>query len=294
MLLTKSEKRASLVISTIGGRIGEEIERIALSRRSGLSGIKEICIRAEGRSSVVIGEERIPLYSTVTKAETEKLMSRLCDGALYAYRDSIASGYLTLKGGVRVGISGYAKYEYKSFVGVSDIRSLLFRIPGHACEFAERLYEIFSEGVGSGMLIYSPPGVGKTTALRSLASSLGTGRSPYRVAVIDERCEFDEEDYADAEVDILKGYKRRRGIEIATRTMAPEIIMIDEIGADDAEGIAAVSKCGIPLIATAHAGSYEELLMRSALYTLIGSGVFDVFVGISYSDGEYRLTVNRR
>ncbi len=294
MLSVRSEEKVRYAVLLIGGRAEEEIVRLAESRHSGLSGIREICLRAQGRSSVLIDTERLALCTKYTKEETESLVSRLCDGALYAHRDSIASGYLTLKGGIRVGVSGYAKYEYKSFVGVSDIRSLLFRIPGHACEFSEELYEIFSEGVGSGMLIYSPPGVGKTTALRSLAKSLGSGKSPYRVAVVDERCEFDEEDYIDAEVDILKGYKRKRGIEIATRTMSPEIIMIDEIGAEDAEGIGAVSRCGIPLIATAHAGSYGELLEKSSLYPLVGSGVFEVFVGISKAEGRYSLTVNKR
>ncbi len=294
MLLTKTEERVRVVLSQLPVRAAAEITRLAAGRREGLAGIREICIRAEGRSSLLLDGEKLPLHTSVSAEEMDKTVSRLCDGALYSKRDSIASGYITLSGGIRVGVTGYAKYEYKSFVGVSDIRSLLFRIPGHVCEFAEELHRIFLDGVGSGMLIYSPPGVGKTTALRSLAKSLGSGKSPYRVAVVDERCEFDEEDYRGSEVDILKGYKRKRGIEIATRTMSPEIVMIDELGADDADGVAMVSRCGIPLIATAHAGSYAELLERQALYPLIGSGVFSVFVGIERGEGGYRLRVNRR
>jgi stage III sporulation protein AA len=294
MVLCSSEPKVSFAVSLIGGQLSEEIVRIASGRRLGISGVREISLRASARSSVVIGEERIPLSYVMSRAEMEALVSRICEGALYAHRDSIASGFVSLKGGIRVGISGFAKYEHKSLVGVSDIRSLLFRIPGHACAFSDRLYEVFSEGIGNGMLIFSPPGVGKTTALRFLAKRLGTEINACRVAVVDERCEFDEQDYADAEVDILKGYKRRRGIEIATRTMSPDIIIIDEIGADDAEGISAVARCGIPIVATAHAGSYEELLSRSALYPLIGSGVFSVFVGIFKAAGEYSLTVDRR
>ena len=293
MLTTKNEQRALYAISLIGGAVAEEITRVCRTRRSGVSGLREISLRAVGRSSVGFSEERVPLYTALGKDEVEQIAKRLCDGALYAHRDTIASGYITLKGGIRVGISGYAKYEYKSFVGVSDISSLLFRIPGHACDFSQELYSAFLQGVGSGMLIYSPPGAGKTTALRSLALSVGSGRGARRVAVIDERCEFDEEDYAGAEVDILKGYKRRRGIEIATRTMSPEILMIDEIGADDAEGIGAVSKCGIPLIATSHAASLEELRSKPSLSALLSSGVFDVFVGIRREGERYLLTVDR-
>lgn len=294
MVLSRTEEKASYALSLIGGGVADEIIRISSKRRSGLSGIREISVRSEGRCSVVIEEERIALLRSPSRGEMDDIVTRICDGALYAHRDSIASGYVSLKGGIRVGVGGYAKYEYKSFVGVSDIRSLLFRIPGHICEFEDELVSVFSEGVGSGMLIYSPPGVGKTTALRALAKRLGGGVNPRRVAVIDERCEFDEEDYRSGEVDILKGYRRKKGIEIATRTMSPDVIIIDEIGADDAEGIAAVSRCGIPLIASAHAGGFDELMSRGSLYSLIGMGTFGTFVGITRRAGGYSLTVDRR
>jgi stage III sporulation protein AA len=294
MVETKREGRARAVIELLPRKIRDEIEGLSRTRRGGLSEVREIRLRREGRSHIVIGRERLPLYSVISREETDSLVTALCDGALYAHRDSIASGYLSLPGGVRVGICGYAKYEYKSFVGVSDIRSLLFRIPGDTCEFSEELYEVYKGGIGHGMLIYSPPGVGKTTALRSLAASIGSGRWPARVAVIDERCEFDEDDYRSMEVDVLKGYKRKTGIEIATRTMSPDVVMIDEIGGGDAESVSGVIKCGIPLIATAHAGSLEELLSRKALFPLFECGAFDVFVGISVSGGRYCLTVDRK
>jgi len=144
------------------------------------------------------------------------------------------------------------------------------------------------------MLVYSPPGVGKTTALRSLAMSIGSGSDAKRVAVIDERCEFPEEDFASAEVDILKGYKRKNGIEIATRTMSPEVIIIDEIGADEAAGVAMAVRTGIPLIATAHAASADEVLGKPSLSPLFECGVFDLLVGISFAEGKYRLTVTQK
>ena len=162
------------------------------------------------------------------------------------------------------------------------------------CAFADELYRVFTAGIGSGMLIYSPPGVGKTTALRSLAANIGSGRWARRVAVIDERCEFIVEDYANSQVDILRGYRRRAGLEIATRTMSPDIVMIDELGGDDAASVASVVRCGIPLIATAHAKSIDELYSKVSLAPLLSAGVFSVFVGISLDAGEYSLTVDRK
>lgn len=293
MLGIREKSRAERVLGLLPTALAQEINRLATGRRDGLSGIREIRIRRGGVCTVLIGSENIRLFSSVDKEETEALVDRLLDGALYAHRDSIAEGYVSLDGGIRVGICGSAAYDGDRLVGVSNMRSLLFRIPSGECEFADELYELYLSGIGSGMLIYSPPGVGKTTALRSLASLVGSGKIPKRVAVIDERCEFSEEDYRGCEVDILKGYKRREGIEIATRTMSPDLIMIDEIGADDADAILGVIKCGIPLIATAHAASREELLLKKSLIGLFNCSAFDMIVGISRVGEGYRLSSER-
>ena len=281
------------VIELLPRHIGEEITRLASGRVGGVLEIREIRLRVDGACSMLVGVEHVCLFGRVDREEMDELMSRLTGGALYAHRDSIASGYLSLDCGVRVGLCGSASYDRDDLVGIRDMRSLLFRIPSGRCAFADEIYEIFRQGIGQGMLIYSPPGVGKTTALRSLAKSLGSGRAAMRISVVDERCEFPPEDYDGSEVDILRGYKRPLGIEIATRTLSPQLIMIDEIGKDDAEALMGVVRCGIPLIATAHAAVFSEIMIRPALRPLIECGVFSVFVGISHSNGEYKLRVDR-
>ncbi len=281
------------IIGILPRHIGDEIRRLASGRVGGIYEIREIRIRCDGVCSILIGEESLRLFGRICRDEADELLSRLTGGALYAHRDSIASGFLSLEGGVRVGLCGSAAYDGQDLVGIRDMRSILFRIPSGKCAFADELYEIFACGIGQGMLIYSPPGVGKTTALRSLAKNIGSGRDAMRVAVVDERCEFSPEDYRGCEVDILRGYKRCCGIEIATRTLSPQLIMIDEIGAEDAESLLGVVRCGIPLIATAHASSFSEVMTRPALRPLIECGVFSVFVGINHLGGEYKLKVDR-
>ena len=294
MLAVKNNEKLKLALAYLPERVGMEISRVVGGRREGAQALAEIRIRAGGVCSLVYAKKRIPLFASVSVQEMADTVKRLSEGALYAYRDSIAGGYISLAHGIRVGICGYAKYEDGALVGVSDLRSLVFRIPSGECEFGDEIYRIYRDYAPRGMLIYSPPGVGKTTALRSLAVSIGSGSDAKRVAVIDERCEFPEEDFASAEVDILKGYKRKSGIEIATRTMSPEVIMIDEIGADEAVGVASAIRTGIPFIATAHAGSFDELLCKPGLAPLFECGAFDLFVGISVSDGRYQLAVNQR
>lgn len=284
---------AERVLSLLPVRLADEIKRLAYGRRGGLGSIREIAIRLFGACTLTLGREVIRLYARPDREEMDSLCDRLLGGALYAHRDSISEGYISLGDGIRVGVCGSAGYEDGRLVGVSDMQSLLFRIPTGECEFADELYGIFCQGIGQGMLIYSPPGVGKTTALRSLAASVGGGREPLRVLVVDERREFSIEDYRGCRVDILSGYRRPVGIEIATRTMSAELIMIDELSAEDGELLPSVVRCGIPIVATAHAGGLDEIMKRPALRPLIDLGVFSVFVGIYRSDGEYRLKVDR-
>lgn len=212
---------------------------------------------------------------------------------MYAHRDNIKEGYLTVDGGVRVGICGQARYEGGAFVGVSSISSLVFRIPTAASSNAGLLYDAWQE-CKKGMLIYSPPGVGKTTALRSLVGMLGEGRFGLQVVVVDERCEFIPGDYKSASVDILRGYRRAEGIEIALRVLSADVICVDEIGCSgEAKAILESLNSGVKFIASAHASSYAELTQRVNIKTLLDGGVFDVFVGLSLRDGARVAEITR-
>ena len=293
MLRVESNPRAMTVIELLPGDMALEIARIAESRKDGLFGIREICLRRSGLSELNISGEKICLRTQIDSNGMEILMQKLIGGGLYAHRDSISLGYISLPNGIRVGLCGSAGYDEGRMVGVSKISSLNFRIPTDNCQFAEELLGIFQQGIGSGMLIYSSPGVGKTTALRSLARSVGGGKNSMRVVVVDERFEFFEDAYTSCRVDLLRGYKRREGIEIATRTMSAELIIIDEIGAEDAGLIIDVVRCGVPIVATVHASSFEEIMQKNSLSALIKCKAFETFVGISFGNGIYRLKVDK-
>ena len=293
MQKVRQHNRIQAILDILPQELSREIIRLGEGRASGLSGIREIRLRRGGLCSMTLENESIRLFSSLSDEESEELVSRLCRGAVYAHRDSIAYGYVSLDGGIRVGVCGKASYDGGRLIGISDMRSLVFRIPSGECAFADELYRTYLSGVGSGMLIYSPPGVGKTTALRALAKKLGSGKNRICVCVVDERCEFSEEDYEGCEVDILKGYKRDVGIEIATRTMSPDVIMIDEIGADDAEAILGAVRCGIPLVATAHASSAAEVMSKPSLKPLLACSAFELLVGISHADQGYSLRADR-
>lgn len=292
MQAVKEIGRVESVLRHLPSGVRSEILRRAMARVGGTSSIREIRLRL-GVSSVLFSREWVGLVTRCEREELSDTLESLTGGAVYAERDSMARGYISLPHGVRVGISGRARYDGERLVGVSEVGSLVFRIPTGECEFGEELYSVFSSGIGRGMLIYSPPGVGKTTALRYLAKRISVRKSHTRIAVIDERCEFSGEDFRDTPVELLSGYEKGLGMEIAIRTLSPAVIMVDELSATDAAAVMSVLRSGVPLIATAHATDLSDLKCRAGLSELIGSGAFSVFVGISYGAGGYLLSVER-
>ena len=274
----------SVLLPYLPRGVGEEILRLSAARGISPTEISEIRIRSGARSLVRISRELIPLFVRVGEADIREALRAMCGGALYAHRDRIRSGYISLSCGIRVGICGRAGYEGDDFVGVSDVTSLLYRIPTARSEHGEELYSAW-RGVERGMLIFSPPGLGKTTALRTLVSLIAK-REGLAISVIDERSEFFTDDGAGG-VDVFRGYKRAEGMEIALRVMSPEVIVVDEIGGEGEARLMLESlNSGVKIIATAHAATPEELSRRVGILPMLHANVFDVFVGLGLEGGE--------
>ena len=253
--------------------IVKEIERIGEKRLDYPLGLSEIRIRCKARSSIVLSGENIPLFTRPDAFAIAEIYDKLLSGSLYAHQRDLRSGFLSVFSGVRVGICSAVS---DSGDMPSEIHGLVFRIPISPSESALDLYTAWAK-VGGGMLIYSLPGEGKTSALRALTEKISR-EAGKRVAVIDERREFLPEDYVDSTVDILSGYSKERGLEIALRTLSPEVIVIDEIGSiDEAEALKKVGRGGVPIIAAAHAGSYDEVVRKASISLLASEGYFNIY-----------------
>ena len=266
------------VLSALPYRLLEEIRS-----KTELDKIEEIRLRRGRRASLTLPGKNLILNTVLDGAELDGTLTGMCSGSLYAYSDTINKGYVSLPDGVRVGVCGRANCEGERMIGVHEISSLVIRIPHRARRLGDVVCRLLHEfGRERGVLVYSPPGVGKTTLLRGVISLLSSGDQPLRTAVVDSRGELTfSVGGSDLCVDVLSGYPRALGIEIATRTLSAEVIVCDEIG-DYTEAMALVSShnCGVPLIASAHAGSVEELLRRTGIMLLHEANLFGAYVGI--------------
>ena len=278
------KKNKEKIISTLPAGLKNEISAVLRGLKGGIERLCEIRLRAFGRCSLVLDDCTLPLCYLQTADGLWEITSALLGDSLYAYRDALIKGYIPLSYGVRVGVSGTLSYDGGKAVGVSEISSLVFRFPSGECDCAEELAEAFLTYAKSGMLVFSAPGVGKTTALRSLARRLSRGEGALRVAVVDTRLEFIPEDYVGCEIDLLRGYSRPDGIEVALRTLSPQVIIADELGSSDGDCIRRAVGCGVPIIATLHASSLKEAEGRLKEMD-IAPAAFDLTVGLSRGIG---------
>ncbi len=257
--------------------------------------VDEVRLRANRQASVSSGGENIFLEYTVGQAELEKMLNILCGGSLYAHADTLNSGYITVHGGIRVGVAGRASCQDGKIVGIYDICALCFRLPKKVLRVGAPVCKLLRES-GRGVLVYSPPAQGKTTLLRAVTAQMSSGQNAWRVCVIDSRGElaYSLEDKGLC-VDMLVGYPRSAGLEIATRCLNAQLIVCDEIGTrEEAETVISLQNCGVPLLASAHASSLESLYRRGGLAELCRAGVFGSYVGIRRRMGEsdYEYTID--
>ena len=264
--------------------------------------IEEIRLRGGRRVYLTVGaregKKNIILESLIGAGELAPILKQMCGGSLYSYSESIIKGFVSLGGGIRVGVCGRAATESGRILGIYDVSSLNIRLPCADVPLDERVLSRIRQSLrlGEGVLVYSPPAEGKTTVLRYLGRALSYGASPLRTVIVDTREELAPHSVSsELSADVLIGYPKAQGIAIATAFMNPEVIICDEIGSeDDVSAICEAQNCGVPLIASAHGESVGALLRRPSLRSLHDVRAFGLYLGVRISRGGFDCAVHSR
>ncbi len=222
---------------------------------------------------------------TVSRADIGDTFQNICNYSVYTRQNEIINGFITMHGGHRAGICGTAVISNGKISNIRDISSINVRIARehHGCakKLAERIGR-FDKGV----LICGAPCSGKTTVLRDLARLLSTEYNK-NVSLIDERGELAGTSVGTFQndigmCDVFDSYKKSEAMLQAIRSMAPDIIVCDEIGSsDDVTAIEHSVNCGVAVIATVHAVNEAELRNKQNIKLIEKTGAFSKIVFLS-------------
>ena len=252
---------------------------------------EELRVRAGQPMTVLLPDDEMDLNITAGPEELEILCDLATGFSRYAAAETIREGFLSVRGGYRVGLCGTAVMKDGENRNLKDLSSAVIRISRERKGVAEAVIpNLFQNGDFQNTLILSPPGAGKTTLLRDIIRILSYGAAgykPMRIALIDERGEIAASVSGRPQMDvgprtdILNACPKSIGIPVLLRAMNPQVIAVDEITSrEDIKSMLTASGCGVKLLATIHAGSVRELREKPLYHDLLSERVFESAIRI--------------
>lgn len=126
--------------------------------------IEEIRLRINQNITLKIGQDLVILNHKLTKQELSETFENICEKSIYAYTKQISEGFITIKGGNRVGLTGSCVIENGKIININYISSLNFRISRQVKEVSipilKHIIDIQNNTIFNS-IIASSPGVRK-------------------------------------------------------------------------------------------------------------------------------------
>ncbi len=250
----------------------------------------------------ILGENYYLGRDNLTKNESEALrvsrgfltsvIQKISSNSIYTINDQMIDGYVTISGGIRVGVCGEVVLVDGKVRTIKNISSLNFRFPHsvHNCSLPIYNYVVGNSGINN-TLIVSPPGAGKTTLLRDLIFQISNRENMLNILVCDERRELSEVFNGNnisklKNVDVISGSTKKFAFNNGIRSMKPDVIVTDEIDLSrDLDDIKNAITSGVKVIASIHAGSVYDLKKKSAFADVLYGNYFDRYIVLSCAEG---------
>ncbi|MDO5378287.1 MAG: hypothetical protein Q4G52_08130 [Clostridia bacterium] len=246
------------------------------------AGLEEMRFRTGRPVEFVIAGRSRDGALALDQQEMGELLGALSGYSLYAFEKQMAMGFIPLAGGHRAGVCGKVVEESGQAVRMSAITSICLRVaravPGASAPIRPHFIE--QGGRVRRVLLLGAPGCGKTTVLRDAALYLSDACGVH-VAVADERGELFARlpEGKGHKLDVLSGASKALATQILLRSMSPDAIVTDEIGhEEDVGALLEAARCGVGLLASAHAEGMRGVTARPALSKLFEARAFDRYI----------------
>ena len=225
-------------------------------------------------------------------SELQAILNRISNNSMYTINDQLIEGFVSLSGGIRVGVCGETVSVDGKLKTLKNISSLNFRFPHFLKNCSLNIYPyVVSGNQVKSTLIISSPGAGKTTYLRDLIYQISNRENLLNLLIVDERCEianiFDGNDFRKLDnVDIYSNCSKEFGFTNGIRSMKPDVVFTDEINIEkDMDIIENALTSGVKVIATLHAGSIKDIKNKPSFENIVKKCLFERYIVLSNADG---------